>query len=107
MHVKSRRGRPSHGGECVCLTGLKGLEQVEQTVLNEVITFFKEEDTAFLKLLENTGLLRKTVVLCCQHSSSWLFVSLWAQPVFSVKTKPAMGPREEDPVVPGLVLTLL
>ena len=43
---------PSHGGECVCLTGLKALEQVRQMVLNEVITF-KQEDMAVSRFLEN------------------------------------------------------
>lgn len=72
MHVESEGGRLSHGGECVCLTGLKGPGQVGQTVLNEVITFFKQEDTAFLMLLENTWLSRKSRVLLSQRSPSWL-----------------------------------
>ena len=44
---------PSHAGECVYLTDLKGLWQVGQTVLNEVITF-KQEDMAIPRFLENT-----------------------------------------------------
>ena len=43
---------PRHGGECVCLTGLKGLGQAAQTVLNEVITF-KQEDMTVSRFLEN------------------------------------------------------
>ena len=44
---------PIHGGECVSLTGLKGLGQFGQTVLNEVITF-NQEDMAVSRFLENT-----------------------------------------------------
>lgn len=74
MQVKSTRGRTSHGGECVCLTGLKGLGQGGLMVWNEVITFFKHQDMTLSMFLENTWLLRQhhgsafSVLIC--HDSS-------------------------------------
>ena len=82
---------------------------MKETKTFPTITFFKQEDTALSKLLENMWLLRKTMVLCSQRSPviTLRTVSLWASPVVSLKTKRAMGWREKDKVAPWLALTLL